>query len=88
MKNGPKIGNFNGNCFFNFLLWNVTGLELVDSLLVRDMVRAWLNTPLARIGALGLAQMGKNGEILGLKNQQKSEKKLEIFFLIFFNFNG
>ena len=80
MKNGPKIGNFNGNCFFNFLLWNVTGLELVDSLLVRDMVRAWLNTPLSRIGALGPAQMGKNGEILGLKISQKSEKEFEFFF--------
>ena len=41
-----------------------------------------INTFLARIGTLGLAQRGKNGEILGLKNQQKSEKIWNFFFLM------
>ena len=48
------------------------------------MVRAWPSTLLALTGALGLAQIGKNGKILGLKNQLKIRKKFEIFFLIFF----
>ena len=52
------------------------------------MVRAWPNTLLALTGALGLAQIGKNGKILGLKNQLKIRKKFEIFFFNFFVFNG
>jgi hypothetical protein len=50
------------------------------------MVRAWPNTLLALTGALGPAQMGKNGKILGLKNQLKIRKKIGNFFLKFLGF--
>jgi hypothetical protein len=43
---------------------------------------------LALTGALGPAQMGKNGKILGLKNQLKIRKKFGNFFFNFWVFNG
>ena len=52
------------------------------------MFRAWPNTLLALTGALGPAQMGKNGKILGLKDQLKIRKKFGNFFLNFWVLNG
>ena len=64
-------GFFEMECRWTWIGWLLTGLGHGQGLAQHTF---------GQNSALGLAKMGKNGEILGLKISQKSEKEFEFFF--------